>query len=540
MEHVWFKNAIFYSVDVETFYDGNGDGIGDFAGLSGKLEYIAGLGVNCIWLLPFYPSSNRDNGYDIIDYYNVDERLGNLGDFAQFLNKAEQTGLRVIIDLVVNHTSSHHPWFQKAVNDKNSPYRAYYVWSDQPRDYPKEYLMFNGEEDSIWSYHEKAGQYYLHRFYKEQPDLNISNNMVRDEIFKIIDFWLRLGVNGFRIDAAELLVEPYGMEGINNQDLISFINEIRDYVQWRQKDALLLAEVNSDPKGMENYLHEGERMHMLFNFYLNQHLFASLAEENKTFVERALQSLPSLDKTSQWLNFLRHHDELNLRLLSKEEQQKVFKAFAPHENMRLYGFGIRRRLAPMMAGNTAKLKLAYSLLFSLPGTQLVRYGDEIGMGDNLDLEGRNSVRTPMQWSPGKNGGFSEADPGKLVHPMIHGGEFGYETVNVMRAQHDPSTFLNWLKRLISTRRQSPEIGFGKLFIIWHNYSQVMIHGYEHNGRKLLFMHNFSNTEITIQRTKLDIGASPLFDSFSDEVKDKDPGSFILQPYCYRWFRTQKI
>jgi maltose alpha-D-glucosyltransferase/alpha-amylase len=539
MEHVWFKNAVFYSVDVETYYDSNGDGIGDFAGLTEKIEYIAGLGVSCVWLLPFYPSSNRDNGYDIIDYYNVDERLGTLGDFAQFLNKAEQTGLRVIIDLVVNHTSNQHPWFQKAVSDRNSPYREYYVWSDEPLDYPKEYLMFNGEEDSIWNYHEKAGQYYLHRFYKEQPDLNIGNPLVKDEIFRIIDFWLRLGVNGFRIDAAELLVEPYGIKGTEDKDLISFVDEIREYVQWRQKDALLLAEVNTDPKGMENYLHQGERMHMLFNFYLNQHLFISLAEENKAFIEKAMKSLPDLDKTSQWLNFLRHHDELNLRLLPKSKQQKVFEIFAPDENMQLYGFGIRRRLAPMMAGNMARLKMAYSLLFSLPGTQLLRYGDEIGMGDNLNLEGRDSVRTPMQWSPAKNGGFSDADPNNLIHPMIQGGEFGYENVNVMHAQHKPSTLLNWLKRLVSTRRQSPEIGLGQLFIVKHNYKQVLCHGYEYNGRKLLFIHNFSGKEIKIPREKLGIDtSSPLFDSFSDEVKDKSHNTFTLQPYCYRWFCTQ--
>lgn len=537
MENVWFKNAVFYSLDVETFYDSNGDGIGDFQGLTEKLEYIAGLGVTCIWLLPFYPSPNRDNGYDVMDYYNVDERLGTLGDFAQFLIKAEQIGLRVIIDLVVNHTSIRHPWFQKAIADKNSPYRDYYVWSDKPLEYDKNELMFKGEENTIWHYNEKAEQYYLHRFYKEQPDLNISNPKVREEIIKIIGFWLRLGVNGFRIDAAEMLVEAYGLPGVEENNLISFINEIREYVQWQRKDAFLLAEVNAGPDEMMKYLQEEERMHMLFNFYVNQYMFLALAEEQKISLTQALESLPTLTKTSQWLNFLRHHDELNLRLLSKKDQQKVFDVFAPDENMRMFGFGIRRRLAPMMNGSLERLKMVYSLLFSMPGVPMIRFGDEIGMGDNLELEGRGSVTTPMQWTPSPNGGFSSAEESRLVHPIISGGEFGFENVNVLSAQQNSGSLLNWLKRLISIRRQCPEIGSGELFIVPYKNFKVLIHGFELKGKKIFILHNLSGNQLQVKKNDFFPGSKNLFDVFSDESENTENDHIQVKAYGYRWFRT---
>ena len=537
MRQAWYHNAIFYSLDVETFYDSKSDGIGDFHGLIEKLDCIAGLGANCIWLLPFYPSPNRDNGYDVMDYYNVDPRLGTLGDFSQFLGKAEQLGLRVIIDLVVNHTSIEHPWFQLARRDKQSQFRNYYVWSDEPIKYEKEHLMFQGEENSVWTYDEVAQQYYLHRFYKWQPDLNVVNPKVKEEILKIMEFWLRLGVNGFRIDAAQLLVEPYGLKGADKEDLLNFIDEMRDYAQSQRSDVLLLAEVNSGPEEMMTYFKAGERMHMLFNFFLNQHLFLALADQNKLPLEKALRALPPMDQSARWLNFLRHHDELNLRLLSKDDQEKIFRAFAPDDNMRIYGFGIRRRLAPMMNGNIKKIQLAYSLLFSMPGAQMIRYGDEIGMGDDLSLKGRNSVRTPMQWSAAKNGGFSNAEEKLLVHPVLKSGPFGYKKVNLFSAQQQPSSLLNWVERLITTRKGCPEIGYGNLFIIPNPNEKLLIHGFQWEEKKLFFLHNLSEEEVQISKEEFSDGK--LFDVFGEELHENEGSRILLKSYGYRWYRSEK-
>ncbi len=534
MKQHWYKNAIFYSLDVETYYDSNGDGIGDFQGLIQKLDNIAAIGAQCIWLLPFYPSPNRDNGYDVMDYYNIDPRLGTLGDFAQFISKAEQLGLRVIIDLVVNHSSIDHPWFQEARADRKSPYRDYYVWADEPIQYPNEDLMFQGEEDTLWTFDEVAQQYYLHRFYKSQPDLNLGNPKVKTEILKIISFWLRLGIHGFRIDAAEIMVEPFGLKGATRADLMHFFNEMRDHVQAERTDALLLAEVNAGPDEMQEYLQGDKRMHMLFNFFVNQHLFLAIGSENKQPLVAALEALPPLGEGEQWLHFLRHHDELNLRLLSEDDRQKVFEEFAPEPEMRIYGFGIRRRLAAMMDGALDRLKLSYSLLYSMPGTQLIRYGDEIGMGDDLSLEGRSSVRTVMQWSPEKAGGFSTASETQLVQPVIGTGPFGYKNVNVVAAQQDKESLLNWLEQLILTRKQCPEIGFGKLFICPYADDRVLIHGYEWEERKVYFVHNFSNSSILLHVH--DFTTENAYDLFGSG-DTTDEGVISLAPFDYRWYRT---
>ena len=538
MEQAWFKNAIFYSLDVETFYDSDGDGIGDFQGLLQKLDCIAALGVHCIWLLPFYPSSNRDNGYDVTDYYAVDTRLGTMGDFAQFLNRSEQLGLRVIIDLVVNHTSVHHPWFQDARRSPQSPFRDFYVWSDEPLPYEKTQLMFQGEEETVWTYDEEAGQYFLHRFYREQPDLNIGNPKVQAEIFKIMAFWLRLGVHGFRVDAAEKIVEPYGLRGVGKAELYSFLNHMRSYAQSQKKDAVLLAEVAAAPDEMLRFMNGNERMHMLFNFFGNQHLFLSLATARASPLENALRQLPETGSHSQWLNFLRHHDELNLRLLSKKEQQQVLEVFAPGENMRIFGNGIRRRMASMMKGKTRWLQMAYSLLFSQPGAPMIRYGDEIGMGDDLSLPGRTSVRTPMQWSPAKNGGFSVASPEKLVHPVIQKGRYGYEKVNQLSAQQQPGSLLNWIERLITSRKECPGIGCGELFILPSGNESILIHGYSWHGKTLRFVHNLADKAVQISKERLAARAEDLFVVFGDNGLNGSGKNFTVKPYGFSWLRTK--
>lgn len=416
MDNLWYKNAVFYSMDLETYLDSNDDGIGDFPGMASKLGYLSEMGITCIWLLPFYPSPNHDNGYDVMDYYNVDSRIGTLEDCGAFMEKAQGYGIRVIIDLVINHTSIQHPWFQAARKDKNSKYRNYYVWSEEPIPHAKEKLIFAGEEEAVWTYVEEAEMYYLHRFYKEQPDLNISNPEVRKEILKVMDFWLNLGVSGFRVDAAEILIEPFGMKEVKEGELEKFLDEMQDFVFARRRDGILLAEANIKPEEIYVYFNKEKRMHMLFNFYLNQHLFLGMAGECSSPIIEALQKLPEISPEEQWLNFLRHHDELNLKLLDQDEQNKIYQIFAPEKGMRIFERGIRRRLPPMLENDRGRLELAYSLMFSLPGAPLIRYGDEIGMGDDLKLPGRESVRTAMQWSDGKNGGFSDAPEDMLSPP----------------------------------------------------------------------------------------------------------------------------
>ena len=536
MNHIWFKNAIIYSLDIETFYDGNGDGIGDFSGLITKLDYLSGLGITCIWLLPFYPSPNRDNGYDVTDYYNTDSRLGTLGDFAEFMDKATQLGIRVIVDLVVNHTSVQHPWFIEASQNPDSGYRNYYIWADEPMEYEQEKLMFAGEVNTVWTYNETAGKYYLHRFYKEQPDLNVANPEVRLEILRIMGFWLRLGIAGFRVDAAEILIEPYGMKQNPEYNLSCFLEEMRDFISLRNSDAILLAETNLPPDEMKVYMNKGKRMHMVFNFFLNQHLFLALAKENAHPLYEALNALPDLDH-NQWLNFLRHHDELSLRLLTEDEREQVHEKFAPDENMRIFESGIRRRLAPMLKGNRMMMELAFSLLFSVPGIAMIRYGDEIGMGENLQLTGRTSVRTPMQWSEGRHAGFSASDINH-THPIISDGEYGYNKVNVRRQQRDPSSFLTWITRLISVRKQVPEIGMGKKELPETSITGLFIHTLNYKGHEAFFIHNFTGNPITLNNDVTDL--SKLYELFGDERSDPVTNdSPTLAAYGYKWCKVNK-
>lgn len=535
MNHIWYQNAIFYSLDVETFYDANGDGIGDFQGLIYKLDYISGLGVNCIWLLPFYPSPNRDNGYDVMDYYNIDSRLGTLGDFAEFLDKATQLGIRVIIDLVVNHTSIQHPWFEGAARNTESRYHNYYVWSDEPQEHKSESLMLSGEVNTVWTYHEQAGKYYLHRFYKEQPDLNIANPEVRLEILRVMGFWLRLGVSGFRIDAAEILIEPYGIKDTGEYNLSCFMEEMREFIALRKSDAILLAETNVLPEKMKTYMHKGERMHMVFNFYLNQQVFLALAERKSDAIYQALDQSPNL-RHNQLLNFLRHHDELSLKLLSENQRNTIYQEFAPDENMRIFGKGIRRRLAPMLGGNRPVMELAFSLAFTLPGTPLIRYGDEIGMGEDLSLPGRESVRTPMQWTEAREAGFS-ATGKNAIYPVISEGEFGYESVNVRKQQQDRGSFLNWIQRLIVARKQFPEIGSGNLQAIPTDNSSVLVHSFKSRGSTVYFFHNLSNEQASLDLGTIKLDSSSLFEAFGDELSKQVQNILQISPYGYKWYKS---
>lgn len=412
MLDLWYKNAILYCIDVETYKDANGDGVGDFEGLTQRLDYIAGLGITCIWLLPFYPTPNKDNGYDVMDYYNVDTRLGTLGDFVEFTRQANDRGIRVIVDLVINHTSDQHPWFQAACKDENSKYRNYYVWSKEKPEDADEGIVFPGYQKSTWTYNPEAGAYYFHRFYDHQADLNITNPQVREEIQKIMGFWLALGVSGFRVDAAQFLIEVRDNQAqLDVESPYHYLKEIRNFLSWRRGDAILLAEANVSLEELPKYFGDGDKMQMLFNFIVNQNLFLALAREKATPLVEALKAMPAIPETGQWGHFIRNHDELSLDKLSDAQQNEIADAFAPDkEQMWIFDRGIRRRFAPMVDSDPRRLRLAYSLVLTLPGTPVINYGEELGMGDDLSLEERNSARTPMQWSSQPNGEFSPAPP----------------------------------------------------------------------------------------------------------------------------------
>ncbi|HEX6293261.1 MAG TPA: alpha-amylase family protein [Herpetosiphonaceae bacterium] len=543
MSDRWYENAIIYCLDVDTFQDSDGDGDGDFAGLTKRLDYLAGLGVTCIWLLPFYPSPNRDNGYDVTEYYGVDPRLGTLGDFVEFMREARERGMRVIVDLVVNHTSDQHPWFQAACRDKRSPFRDFYVWSEEKPADAHEGVVFPGKQDAVWTYSEEAGAYYFHRFYEHQPDLNINNPAVRAEIFKIMGFWAELGVSGFRVDAAPFLIELKGIDDPEIDDPYLYLKEMHEFLTARRGDAILLAEANVSPDKIAAYFGDGDKMHMLFNFLVNQPLFLALAREQAAPLIKALDALPEIPTWGQWANFLRNHDELDLGRLSDAERGEVFKQFGPEEHMQLYERGIRRRLAPMLGGDQARLALAYSLLFTLPGTPVLRYGEEIGMGDDLSLEERESVRTPMQWSPEENGGFSKAPRKKLVRPVISGGSYGYQRVNVAAQSRDPRSLLNTIERMIRTRKVCPEFGWGQAQIMDTGEASVFAHRCEWDGGIVLAVHNLSSKACPVTLDLSEYEAGHLVDLLGDrEYRRFDGGKhqIELEGYGYRWFRVDDI
>ncbi|QCR23874.1 alpha-amylase family protein [Pontibacter sp. SGAir0037] len=532
----WYKGGIWYALDIETFQDTDGDGNGDFQGLIGRLDYLATLGITCIWILPFYPSPFRDNGYDVMDYYNVDKRFGTLGDFAAFVREAKERGIRVIIDLVVNHTSDQHPWFQEARRDKASKYYNYYIWRKKKPKSPHAEPMFGGEEDSIWSYDEVAKEYYLHRFYSHQPDLNIVNPEVHKEIHNIMGFWLALGVAGFRVDAAHILVQTDQEE--SKEHFYELLEDMRSYINTHSQDCILLAEATGPPAMVGNFFQEEKRMHMAFNFLINQYFFHAMAIQEAAPLIKGFEKLPPIPETATWLNFLRHHDELTLVDLDKKAQEEIFKVFAPEKDMQIFGHGIRRRLAPMLQNNRQQLELAYSLLFSLPGTPLIQYGAEIGMGDDLSLPGRISVRTAMQWRNTKNGGFSTAPPKDLVRPAISGGEFGYEKVSVMAQQNDNFSLLNWMERLIRIRRQCHEIGKGVWAVLQTGHKAVFAHSCALQATLVAF-HNLSDASVSFNAPKIIQEAEEVVELFSDQsysLPTPKNDKLELGPYGYRWFR----
>jgi maltose alpha-D-glucosyltransferase/alpha-amylase len=539
MLDLWYKNAIIYCVDVQTFMDSNGDGFGDFPGLTHRLDHISNLGANCIWLMPFYPSPNRDERYDVLDYYGVDSHLGTAGDFVSFTREARERGIRVIVDLVVNHTSIDHPWFQEGRRNPRSKYRNYYVWQDQPPSNASEGVVFPGYQESTWSYDAVADSFYFHRFYDHQPDLNFANPAVQEEIESIMGFWLELGISGFRLDAAPFLIELKGTNPSGAHDPYRYLRRLRDILSWRRGGSILLAEANVSTEEILKYFGDGDRMHMLFGFLINQYTFLTLARQDAEPLRGILQTLPRIPPLSQWANFLRNHDELDLGRLSTSEREDVFHAFAPQENMRIYSRGIRRRLAPMLNNDLRRLELAYALLFSMPGTPVLFYGEETGMGEDLNLPERNAVRTPMQWSAEANGGFSEAPHYKLIRSALKDGEYGYERVNVTAQSRDPSSLLNRLRHIISARRAAPEFGWGEFSLVSADNRHVMAHRCDWQDNSVLALHNLSDEQCEVAIELEGDAPKELTDVLSDgEYSALAPAArrVPLQAYGYRWLR----
>ena len=539
---LWWKNTVIYCLDVEVFLDGNGDGIGDFAGLTSRIDYLAGIGVTCLWLMPFYPSPNRDDGYDISDFYNVHPDYGTLGDFVEFMRTAKDRGMRVIIDLVMNHTSDQHPWFQAARADRNSPFRDFYIWQDErPEEKPGD-LVFPGTETSNWDFDRKAGQYYLHRFYKHQPDLNIMNPAVRDEIHKVIGFWLELGVDGFRVDAVPFMIETMGVDGKPEDNPHDYLRDIRAFTSRRNGTAILMGEVNLEPNALRAFFgdEDGDELHMILSFTINQALYLALVREQAAPIEEALRALPPIAIENGWANFVRNHDELSLDKLSDEERQEVFAAFGPDEEMQIYGRGLRRRLPTMLGGDERRLRLAYSLMFTLPGIPTLFYGEEIGLAENLDIEGRYAVRVPMQWSDEPHGGFAPAGTKTLRRPAVTDPRFSAERINVAAQRRDPHSLLNWMERMIRQRKERPEIGWGICQLVETADPAIFAHRCDWDESAVLVVHNLTGKHTA---TAVPLGPDErLSEILSDSDYPAPPegrDELEVAGYGYRWFRIRR-
>ncbi|WP_344858381.1 alpha-amylase family protein [Planomonospora alba] len=530
---LWWKNAVVYCLDVETYKDGDGDGIGDFRGLSQQIDHLARLGVTCIWLMPFFPTPGRDDGYDITDFYSVDPRLGTLGDFVEFMRTARDRGIRVIADLVVNHTSDEHPWFTEARSSRDSPKRDWYVWCDDPDPVDPEALVFPGVEDTVWTFDEGSGQYYLHKFHRFQPDLNMDNPEVRDEITRILGFWMELGLSGFRVDAV-----PFLLEGLGG-DPHSFLADLRAFLNRRDGSAILLGEVNLPYPELMKYFGDGngDEVTMCFDFVGMQRFHLSMARRDPAPLAQALRERPKPPKDCQWASFVRNHDELTLDKLTDAERQEVFDAFGPDKDMQIFGRGLRRRLPPMLGGDLRRLKLAYSVLFSLPGTPVLFYGEEIGLGENLAAEGRMAVRVPMQWAP--SGGFSRGEVRTPVPPVT--GEYGPRNVNVDAQRRDPDSLLRWVTMLIERYRESPELAWGEYRVLDAGDEAVLAHRADAEGGTVVAVHNFADRDAEVELLLDDLGdPCVLVDLLVDGTLDVPPDRrvrFTLGPYGCRWLRV---
>ncbi|MEC5322725.1 maltose alpha-D-glucosyltransferase [Aurantimonas sp. A3-2-R12] len=534
----WYKDAIIYQLHVKTFADSNGDGIGDFAGLLDRLDYVQELGVTAIWLLPFYPSPLRDDGYDIADYRSVNPSYGNLEDIERLIEEAHKRGLRVITELVINHTSDQHPWFKAARNSpKGSPERDFYVWADDDKGYDQTRIIFLDTETSNWTFDPVAGQYFWHRFYSHQPDLNFDNPKVMEEVLSVMHFWLDKGVDGLRLDAIPYLVER---EGTNNENLPEthvVLKAIRTDLDKHYPDRMLLAEANQWPEDTHPYFGDGDECHMAFHFPLMPRMYMALAQEDRHPITDIMRQTPEIPENCQWAIFLRNHDELTLEMVTEEERDYLWSTYASDTRARI-NLGIRRRLAPLMGNDRRKVELLNALLMSMPGTPTIYYGDEIGMGDNYYLGDRDGVRTPMQWSADRNGGFSRADPQRLYLPVIQDPVYGYQAVNVEAQSNNPSSQLNWMRRLIQVRRTKEAFGRGEITFLYPSNRKILAYLREYGGERILCVANLSSSA---QAVELDLsdhaGATPVEMLGLSVFPTVGPGSYVLTlpAYGFFWF-----
>jgi maltose alpha-D-glucosyltransferase/alpha-amylase len=544
----WYEQAVVYCAEVQAFQDSNGDGVGDLRGLIDRLDYLARLGVTCLWLNPIHPSPGRDDGYDVSDFYGVHPALGTLGDFAELLHEAGNRGIKVIIDLVVNHTSDQHPWFRSARFDPDSPYRDWYVWSEEEPPDRHQGMVFPGEQRETWTYDRTAKAWYYHRFYDFEPDLNTFHPPVWQEIKKIMAFWTQLGVAGFRMDAAPFVIEETVPGKPAGEKRFELLTDLREHLSWRQGDAVILAEANVEPAELVGYFSSGDgsdRLHMLFDFALNSRLMLALARADGEPIGEALRATPPLPAAAQWATFLRNHDENDLSRLTAEQRADVFAAFGPKPEMRLYDRGIRRRLAPMLGNDRRRIELAYSLQFTLRGTPVIRYGEEIGMGEDLALEGRDAIRTPMQWEDRPNAGFSTAPAADLFRPVISTGEYGYPAVNAAAQRQDRDSLLSWFERMIRTLKETPEVGAGTCTVVDAPVPRnVVAHLAESHLGRTVFLHNLADTEVTVDLAKVAAtagtadGPAELFADHRYGELPADLSAIPLSPYGYRWIRLR--
>lgn len=534
----WYKDAIIYELHVKGFYDSNADGIGDLRGLTEKLDYLEDLGVSCLWLLPIFQSPLKDDGYDISDYFNILPQYGSLQDFQDLLDEAHRRGIRVISELVMNHTSDQHPWFQEARRSPTSPKRDYYVWSDTPDRYRDARVIFTDMEHSNWAWDNEGRAYYWHRFFSSQPDLNYDNPEVRQAMLGVMDYWFDMGVDGLRLDAVPYLFEREGTNCENLPEVHAYLKDVRRHVEERYGDRMLLAEANQWPTDVRQYFGDGDECHMAFNFPVMPRVFMALRSEDRgPIVDIMRETLPIPD-SCQWGLFLRNHDELTLEMVSEHEREYMHREFALDPEMRL-NVGIRRRLAPLVENGRRQIELLNSLLFSLPGTPIMYYGDEIGMGDNIYLHDRNGVRTPMQWNGDRNAGFSRADPARLYSLPVMDPVYGYQAVNVEAQLRTPTSLLHWTRRLIAIRKRYPVFGRGSLEFLEPANRKVLVYLLEYRNQKVLVVCNLSRFS---QPVELDLkhvsGVVPveLFGETPFPPIGELPYFLTLGPHGFYWFR----
>ncbi len=539
-DDLWYKDAIFYELHVKTFFDSNNDGIGDFAGLTQKLDYLKDLGIDCLWLLPFYPSPLRDDGYDIADYYGIHPDYGTLEDFRNFLDAAHARGIRVIADLVLNHTSDQHPWFQAARSDPASPYRDYYVWSDTPDRYQDARIIFTDTERSNWTWDHEANAYFWHRFFSHQPDLNFDNPKVQDEIIRVLEYWMDMGLDGVRADAVPYLYEREGTNCENLPETHAYLKRIRRKIDEKYPGCILLAEANQWPADVRAYFGDGDEFHMAFNFPVMPRLFMAVRREDRQPIIDIVDQTPPIPENCQWCTFLRNHDELTLEMVTDAERDYMYAEYAKDPRMKL-NLGIRRRLAPLLDNSRRRIELLNALLFSLPGSPIIYYGDEIGMGDNIYLGDRNGVRTPMQWNYDRNAGFSRADTEQLYAPVITNPNYNYMAVNVEAQQRTSSSLLNWMKLLIRIRKAYPAFGRGAITFLHPANTKVLAFVRTLEDQHILCVNNLSRFSQPVEldlsafagRTPVDLFGNTRFPPIGELYY------FItLGPHSFYWFRLE--